>query len=109
MQRVDFISCILCSAKEGFKVGDLLMSFKSVFQDVRQAVDFVHMRGELKKITTQNLSTYVVKDERLPMLMQRILDSGAKTFLLTNSEWWYTNEVPYIVYFLIMSSKNVFV
>jgi len=81
------------SAKEGFKVGDLLMSFKSVFQDVRQAVDFVHMRGELKKITTQNLSTYVVKDERLPMLMQRILDSGAKTFLLTNSEWWYTNEV----------------
>lgn len=81
------------SAKEGFKVGDLLMSFKSVFQDVRNAVDFVHMRGELKQITVDNLATYVVKDERLPMLMQRILESGAKTFLLTNSDWWYTNKV----------------
>lgn len=69
------------------------MSFKSVFQDVRNAVDYVHMQGELKQITVANLSTYVVKDERLPMLMQRILDFGAKTFLLTNSEWWYTNEV----------------
>ena len=30
------------------------------------------------------------------MLMQRILDSGAKTFLLTNSDWWYTNKVRQI-------------
>jgi hypothetical protein len=51
------------------------------------------MQGQLKKITVENLSTYVVKDERLPMLMQRLTDSGAKTFLLTNSDWWYTNEV----------------
>ena len=80
-------------AKEGFKIGDLFMSFKSVFQDVRNAVDFVHMQGELKQITVDNLATYVVKDERLPMLMQRILESGAKTFLLTNSDWWYTNNV----------------
>ena len=69
------------------------MSFKSVFQDVRNAVDYVHIRGDLKKTTVDNLSTYVVKDERLPMLMQRILESGAKTFLLTNSDWWYTNEL----------------
>ena len=83
------------SAKEGFKIGDLFMSFKSVFQDVRNAVDYVHMKGDLKKTTVDNLSKYVIKDERLPMLMQRILESGAKTFLLTNSEWWYTNEVNY--------------
>lgn len=81
------------SAKEGFKIGDLFMSFKSVFQDVRNAVDYVHMKGDLKTTTVNNLSKYVVKDERLPMLMQRILESGAKTFLLTNSEWWYTNEL----------------
>ena len=36
------------------------MSFKSVFQDVRSAVDFVHMQGELKQITVDNLSTYVI-------------------------------------------------
>ena len=74
-------------------MGDLLMSFKSVFQDIRSAVDYVHIQGSLKKVTCENLSKYVVKDERLPELMQRIINSGAKTFLLTNSEWWYTNEV----------------
>ena len=50
----------LSRAKEGFKIGDLFMSFKSVFQDVRSAVDFVHMQGELKQITVDNLSTYVI-------------------------------------------------
>jgi len=80
-------------ANEGFKIGDLFMSFKSVFQDIRSAVDYVHMKGDLKKDTCKNLSKYVVKDERLPELMQRIQNSGAKTFLLTNSEWWYTDKV----------------
>ena len=80
-------------ANEGFKIGDLFMSFKSVFQDIRSAVDYVHMKGDLKKDTCKDLSKYVVKDERLPELMQRIQNSGAKTFLLTNSEWWYTDKV----------------
>lgn len=30
--------------EHGFKYGDLFMSFKSVFQDIRNAVDFVHMQ-----------------------------------------------------------------
>ena len=50
----------LSRAKEGFKIGDLFMSFKSVFQDVRSAVDFVHMQGDLKQITVDNLSIYVI-------------------------------------------------
>lgn len=29
----------------------------------------------------------------MPQLFQHILDSGAKSFLLTNSEWWYTDAV----------------
>jgi 5'-nucleotidase len=35
----------------------------------------------------------VVKDERLPMLLSRIRESGSKTFLLTNSEYWYTQRI----------------
>ena len=57
--RLKCADFFLSRAKEGFKIGDLFMSFKSVFQDVRSAVDFVHMQGELKQITVDNLSTYV--------------------------------------------------
>ena len=58
--RLKCADFFLSRAKEGFKIGDLFMSFKSVFQDVRSAVDFVHMQGELKQITVDNLSTYVI-------------------------------------------------
>ncbi len=31
--------------KGGFMYGDLQMTFKSIFQDIRNAVDYIHMRG----------------------------------------------------------------
>eukprot|EP00096_Caligus_rogercresseyi_P004669 TRINITY_DN1905_c0_g1_i3.p1 TRINITY_DN1905_c0_g1~~TRINITY_DN1905_c0_g1_i3.p1 ORF type:complete len:545 (-),score=152.36 TRINITY_DN1905_c0_g1_i3:1297-2931(-) len=81
------------ASDQGFKCGEVFMSFKSVFQDVRRSVDYVHCRGSMKKKTIANVDKYVNKDPRLPMLMERIRESGAKTFLLTNSEWWYTDAL----------------
>lgn len=34
----------LCSCETGFKDGDLFMSYKSMFQDVRDGVDWVHFK-----------------------------------------------------------------
>lgn len=82
-----------CRAPEGFKCDDLLMSFKSVFQDVRNSMDHIHMQGDLKKLTIERKAEFVSRDEKLPVLFQHLQNSGAKTFLLTNSEWWYTDAV----------------
>ncbi|XP_022919856.1 cytosolic purine 5'-nucleotidase isoform X2 [Onthophagus taurus] len=81
------------TSQTGVKCGELFMSFKSIFQDVRNAVDWIHLQGDLKLKTTQNLQQYVKKDERLPMFLQRLRESGAKTFLLTNSEYSFTNKI----------------
>lgn len=35
------------------KAGELFMSFNSIFQDVRRAVDWVHIQGDLKKRTVE--------------------------------------------------------
>ena len=99
---------------QGFKFGDLFMSFKSIFQvqlgfkprnricqiteqicsqDIRSAVDHIHMEGRLKRLTCDDLQKYVKKDDNLPILLKRLQQAGKITFLLTNSEWWYTNEV----------------
>lgn len=75
------------------RCGDLAMSFRSIFQDVRSAVDYVHIHGDLKKKTIENLDLYLKKDERLPMFLSRIRESGAKLFLLTNSDYMFTNSV----------------
>lgn len=77
----------------GVKYGELFMSFRSIFQDVRGAVDWVHIYGDLKNKTLENLDKYVAKDERLPMVLSRIRDSGAKLFLLTNSDYRFTDRI----------------
>jgi hypothetical protein len=38
------VSVPLPSCDTGFKDGDLFMSFKSMFQDVRDSVDWVHAK-----------------------------------------------------------------
>ncbi|XP_049542913.1 cytosolic purine 5'-nucleotidase isoform X2 [Anopheles darlingi] len=79
--------------RTGVQYGELFMSFKSIFQDVRGAVDWVHIYGDLKKKTLENLEQYVKKDERLPMVLSRIRESGAKVFLLTNSDYNFTDRI----------------
>lgn len=79
--------------KTGVRGGDLFMSFRSIYQDVRSAMDYVHVHGDLKARTTDNLDMYVKKDARLPMVLSRIRDSGAQVFLLTNSEFNFTDRI----------------
>lgn len=80
-------------SKTGIKTGNIFMSYKSVFQDVRDAIDWVHMQGSLKEETVNNLDKYVNKEDRLPMLFDRIHEVGKKTFLLTNSDYAYTAKI----------------
>ncbi|KAF5910145.1 cytosolic purine 5'-nucleotidase isoform X1 [Clarias magur] len=80
------------SCETGFKEGDLFMSFKSMFQDVRDAVDWVHFKGSLKQKTVENLEKYVVKDAKLPLLLSRMKEV-AKVFLATNSDYKYTDKI----------------
>lgn len=77
----------------GVKCGNLFMSFKSIFQDVRSAVDWIHLQGSLKQETINNLDQYVLKDDRLPLLLQRMKENGRKIFLLTNSDYGYTEKI----------------
>ncbi|KAF8790224.1 Cytosolic purine 5'-nucleotidase like protein [Argiope bruennichi] len=79
--------------KNGIKNGNIFMAYRSIFQDVRDAVDWVHMRGTLKEETVNNLGQYVNRDERLPMLFHRMHEVGKKTFLLTNSDYAYTEKI----------------
>lgn len=72
---------------------NLFMPFKSMFQDVRNAFDTIHADGSLKKETVDNLETYVIKDERIPLLFDRMRENGKKVFLLTNSGYKYTDQI----------------
>ncbi|KAG7498337.1 hypothetical protein JOB18_006056 [Solea senegalensis] len=77
---------------KGYQHGDLLMSYRTMFQDVRGAMDFIHNTGILKEKTIKNLDKYVLKDEKIPVLLSRI-KTVAKLFIATNSDYKYTEAI----------------
>uniref|UniRef100_A0A672JGR6 5'-nucleotidase, cytosolic II, like 1 n=1 Tax=Salarias fasciatus TaxID=181472 RepID=A0A672JGR6_SALFA len=79
---------------KGYQHGDLFMSFRSMFQDVRDAMDFIHDMGILKDRTIKNLDKYVIKDPDLLVLLNRVREV-AKVFLATNSDFNYTEVSTY--------------
>ncbi|KAL4232109.1 Cytosolic purine 5'-nucleotidase [Mactra antiquata] len=78
----------------GVQSGDLTMTYSSIYQDVMAATDFVHGKnGPLKRATMEDREKYVLKDNRLPLLLDRMRHHGAKVFLATNSDYVYTNTI----------------
>ncbi|CAF3871304.1 unnamed protein product [Rotaria sp. Silwood2] len=93
--------------------GQNILTFRAIFNDVRNSIDRVHHTGKLKEIVCENIEEYIYKDEQLPVLLDRyynllieistfffffvfllsIRSHNAKTFLLTNSEYWYTDKL----------------
>lgn len=70
------------------------ITYNLMFGDVREAVDYVHIYGSLKRKTVENLNRYVVKDPKLPLLLNRMREQNkSKVFLATNSDYGYTDKV----------------
>ncbi|XP_058390647.1 5'-nucleotidase domain-containing protein 4 [Diceros bicornis minor] len=76
----------------GYQHGNLFMSFRSLFQDVTEAMDNVHHSGCLKEKTLEDLEKYVEKDARIPILLGKMKEVG-KVFLATNSSYNYTDAI----------------
>eukprot|EP01132_Coremiostelium_polycephalum_P005679 gene5679-7068_t len=71
--------------------GDI--SFSNLFQDVRTAFDRVHDDGSLKTKVLGDLPRYIRKTNEMPIFFDRLRQNKNKVFLLTNSEFYYTNSV----------------
>lgn len=76
----------------GVKLGSLYMSYKSIYEDVDQVTDWMH-RGELKKQTVANLDYYVEKNPETLLMLDKLRKNGAKVFLLTNSDFQYSQAI----------------
>eukprot|EP00092_Neocalanus_flemingeri_P002248 GFUD01002394.1.p1 GENE.GFUD01002394.1~~GFUD01002394.1.p1 ORF type:complete len:504 (+),score=173.37 GFUD01002394.1:133-1512(+) len=88
-QREDYEGTATGWVKDGKE-----FTFAQLFKDLRTAIDDIHLYScLLKKNCLTNLPKYVKKDKRLPVMLERMRSSGRKTFLLTNSDWWYTRQI----------------
>eukprot|EP00030_Apusomonadida_sp_AF-17_P002284 a3370_123.p1 GENE.a3370_123~~a3370_123.p1 ORF type:complete len:563 (+),score=265.98 a3370_123:32-1690(+) len=78
--------------EDGIVAENFAISFEALHTDVRAAVDHVHAAGALKKATVAELDRFVEPQPRLAELLNR-LRAQAKVFLLTNSDFAYTNTL----------------
>lgn len=69
------------------------MSYWGIFEDLREVVNVVHGGGILKQAVLADPETFLRKDGRVPKLLEALRQGGKKTFLMTNSEFHYSQEV----------------
>ena len=82
----------LVALKDG-QPGLLRPSYKTLFDDIRDAIDTIHRNGSLKRRIMADLPRYFVRDPLLAPTLRRFRAAGKQLFLLTNSEPDYTGAV----------------
>lgn len=85
--------CVLYSQLVDLKdeLGTQMPSYQTIAADVQYCVDKVHSDGSLKQIIAKNLKKYVIKEQAVVDGLKHFLRHGKKMFILTNSEYSYTN------------------
>ncbi|KTD23561.1 cytosolic IMP-GMP specific 5'-nucleotidase [Legionella lansingensis] len=68
-----------------------LPSYTGIALDVLSAVDGTHADGSLKDYITAHMEEYVLREKEVVDGLKRYIRYGKKFFLLTNSEYYYTN------------------
>jgi len=69
------------------------ISYRNLFDDVRHAIHTSHIDDSMKIEVINNLEKYIEPNPKLAVLLDRMRKQGRKTFLLTNSEYFYTDKV----------------
>ena len=82
------------STETGFILQGRSYTFDGMFQDLRDAIDDMHVTSlDMKTTVLKNPDQYIKKDPRLSMFLDSLKSNEKKVFLLTNSDWWYTDNV----------------
>jgi HAD superfamily 5'-nucleotidase-like hydrolase len=67
--------------------------WRTLYQDVREAIDEAHADNSIKSIIKEKPWDYIERDLELSHAFHRFRSSGKRLFLLTNSHWDYTDAV----------------
>ena len=68
-------------------------NYLQLFRDVRWAIDATHRNGEMKAEILEHRAFFIPKDPQLALALDRLKRAGKQLFLLTNSDWSFTDGV----------------
>ena len=67
--------------------------YSGLFADVRECVDSLHADGTLKSLVVADLPRFLPREKELVLALLRLRLGKRKLFLVTNSDWEYSNTV----------------
>ncbi|MBF0443811.1 MAG: HAD-IG family 5'-nucleotidase [Oligoflexales bacterium] len=73
--------------------GKINKTFLEVYSDLRKFIDLSHNDGSIKNKVMANPEEYILKDKHIIEALKRLIEGGKKLFLLTNSDWDYTDYI----------------
>ncbi|HYX33096.1 MAG TPA: HAD-IG family 5'-nucleotidase [Oligoflexus sp.] len=73
--------------------GQIQKSYRQVYSDLREWIDLSHQDGSIKLRVLAEPEKYIDRDKNLVETLVKLLDGGKKLFVITNSDWSYTNAV----------------
>jgi len=65
--------------------------YTQLYADVRECIDEAHHDGSIKQVIERDPGAFVRPDPKLHATLEEFRRGGKKLFLLTNSEYYYTN------------------
>ncbi|HSQ59647.1 MAG TPA: HAD-IG family 5'-nucleotidase [Acidobacteriota bacterium] len=69
------------------------VDYEGLYADVREMIDEAHRDGTMKSVITGDLDRYIRFDPELRVVLEEFRRAGKKLFLLTNSEWAYSDQL----------------
>lgn len=84
---------LFCDLVQWYVQNGQKIEYTKLHQDVRNATDQAHIKGTIHNAIKENLERYINVEDDLVKMLQRLLMVGKKLFLLTNSDWDYTDIV----------------
>lgn len=97
-----YLFTLLVDLHEEKRLGE--RSFGTIYDDIRMCIDLTHRDGSLKTEIIANLDHYIYRDPHLTLALDKWIESGKKLFVLTNSEYYYTEKV---MSYLLDDSDNL--
>ena len=89
------------------KLNERMPDYAQIAMDVLSAVDNAHADGSLKYDIAKTVDYYVLKDPKIVEGIKHYIQFGKKFFLLTNSEYYYTNILlEYLLNTYLKSGEN---
>lgn len=67
--------------------------YLQLFEDIRSSIDQIHRDNSLKTEILRSPETYIERDPELARTLEQFRAVGKQLFLLTNSEWFYTDAI----------------